>query len=336
MSNDTSASSMGPVLFVGLSALALISQGQEEVELANPAVTMRDVQFTDAPTIMRHTLLFSGPIALSRIDGGPKLEPAVVFALTQNEDFFQFEQDASVPPRAQETVLQSSQALDVTEQSELVLPGTSNSVAGRADAPQRAETVLQGQRRALVRDLNAPRRPEAQQSISDTREDQVVLRAVGVTLPGQTHAVTPQALSGSNVTRIASDVQPDLGPGRIAGLPEPFLSGNDPLGPAPADGVGTGPEMPAQISQLPRPGQGPGPSVARPGRMTVVADPSARSALVDGDNVFLRTRPGLDGDEIGLFDRGEAAIVTQTFGNWARIVINGQTGWMYLRYLNFD
>lgn len=68
------------------------------------------------------------------------------------------------------------------------------------------------------------------------------------------------------------------------------------------------------------------PSVPKPGRPT----------RVTADRVFLRDAPRLDGETLGQFDQDTPALMLEARGNWRRVEIEGQIGWMFARYLDPD
>ncbi|MDA7429435.1 SH3 domain-containing protein [Primorskyibacter aestuariivivens] len=261
---------MGPVLFVGLSALALVSQGQGEVEFANPAVTMKEFSFAEPPPDVTHTVLYAAPVAVSGIAPGPARDPATEVILARGaDDSFAAPAPSAIPP-VQASAPETRQSTQIT------------------DAPSLDTTAIPAGR---------------------------ISQSGPAIIPGQL---------------------PDETPGALDAVAEPSL---DPAGPThrfAAQETWIAPGAPGAFSRIPRPGVGPGPHSAHPDEMTVIADPTARPAIVDGDFVNLRTRPDSNGDTIAQFNRGEAALVTQTVGNWARVMIGGETGWMYLRYLQVE
>ena len=62
--------------------------------------------------------------------------------------------------------------------------------------------------------------------------------------------------------------------------------------------------------------------------------PKTRVVRVTGDRVFLRRNPGSSGTPIDQYDTGTAALLREIRGQWRRVTIAQQTGWMFERYLS--
>ena len=63
------------------------------------------------------------------------------------------------------------------------------------------------------------------------------------------------------------------------------------------------------------------------------ANRATQRAVVTGDRVFLRTAPALNAEPLAQYDTGASALITEERGDWRRVVIEGQTGWMFFDYL---
>ena len=327
---------MGPVLFVGLTALALMSQGQGEVEFANPAVTMKEFSFAEPHADVTHTVLFAVPNEVSHIAPRPSLDPAMEVAVAQVLDESFATPLPSAMPRPQENPPETRQATQVADAPRLVFPKRDDRTERAATRPDRATAAAQGTARPIERPPMSPPRPGAQQQVPETGQQQAGLGAPDITLPSKVAATTPEGAAQRNRPAIEPGLKPDEIPASAKGVAEPSLDPDGPTNRFATHETWTVPGAPGAFSRIPRPGIGSGPQSARPDQMTVIADPTARQAIVDGDFVNLRTRPGSNGDTIAQFNQGEPALVTQTVGNWARVMIGGETGWMYLRYLRFE
>lgn len=62
-------------------------------------------------------------------------------------------------------------------------------------------------------------------------------------------------------------------------------------------------------------------------------DRPAWNALVTGDRVYLRSAPSLEGTPLSLIALGTIGTVTQSRGDWVRIEISEQTGWMFAGFV---
>lgn len=336
MSNETSASSMGPVLFVGLTALALVSQGQEEIEFANPAVTMEAFDFADPPADASHSLLFVGPSPVAAVRPGPAREARAGIAAGAGPDDALPAPGPAALPRAQDSAPRTSQPLQIRDDASVNVPQPDMPRDRGTSAPPRAAAAEQAGTGAPAQPAGAPLRPEVQQNAITRALSGPQGRSTDVTRPEPDQVTVPPAPPHAGDAGLKTGPQPDRRPALTPGPQEPRLDPNSPTRRFLARDAWNAPATPRRLTLLPRPGLAREPRAARPDRMSVIADPSARNAVVNGDFVNLRTQPGNSGEKIDQFNSGKEAVVTQTIGNWARVVIDGQTGWMYLRYLTLD
>ncbi len=59
----------------------------------------------------------------------------------------------------------------------------------------------------------------------------------------------------------------------------------------------------------------------------------SRIVRITGDRVFLREAPGLESAPVAQFDTGTLALMQEIRGQWRRVTVAGQTGWMFEDYL---
>lgn len=326
---------MGPVLFVGLSVLALVSQGQGDPTFANPKLTMKGVEFANVPSDVRYTMAVSPPVAWPLLATAPRIAVPRAAAGQQIGNAPAADTVVVQRPTAQDEIQSSSQMAEAGASPDPVASITPVPAAVEI-VPQRAnvEDASRGREHLLIQD--AAQRPAVQRDLRQSGDTVAEPELVDPLLPSVASDVdrTPNLAGG--IAQDAANLRPDRRPEPASALPEPDFGAQEPM-------ISDQPAVHAlnlvrpQATVAWQPADiGLEPQQDTPDLLTIVADPSARAAIVNGDRVFLRTEPGINGQQIGQFDLGEAAVVTQTRGNWARIVIRDQTGWMYLRYLDFE
>lgn len=326
---------MGPVLFVGLSALALVSQGQADIEFADPSDTMRGIPFAEAPAVIGFNLLFARPTSVARVDPGPSWQPRPDIAVDVEPDRSLSAQAAGrvpnvsrMPPRTN-TDQATATVLDVTVPG----PDAGADLSGALAADTGLTRAFQPDRPVEVPEIGTG--PEVQVGTVETAARPPDSGTLTLAIPGADVAASASVLNDGSPP-VTPEKARDRTPKRQAPLVEPSVE--DRLRFARRDGPNriNPPDRPGLAVAVDRQGQGPRPRTGAPDAMGVIADPTARRARVDGDFVHLRAGPGVSAARIDRFGHDTTAIVSETRGNWARVVIGDQTGWMYLRYLAFE
>lgn len=311
--------SMGATLFFGLIALTFITQGQSD--FVNPQETMEPVVFARVaqaepvalvPTIPaatrfldpRDMALADAMAGVSALDGpppAPALDPVPSAGPAKTADF------AAPAGRSATYVPHDSVRTATAPQPDRVeppitrvphedMPNTSAATQARVTVPAPATPDL-----APVAEVVFASLPSVQ-PFADT-----AVRPVAGNLDRQRAA---EGAPARVVLTQASELVPlraglgDAGPGldRPRFLPAP----DAPLGLDPA---------PAQPDTWTDP------------------RPSAWSARVTGDRVFLRALPNAAAPVRGQFDRNTPARVIEARGDWLRVELREGSGWMFGAYL---
>lgn len=268
MQAATSSSSMGPVLFVGLTALALMSQGEPEITYADPARTMAGQAFDEAPGL--------SPVAPTATITVPVTALTAVNLVALRGELAAASGLDSGPPPAS-TLAQPSAQIQITVQRTMVS--------------------------AAELDLAPPQDVAGFEAVTNTASKGLFQAAPDPVFPGLAPPVARQSGQLSLEARL-QDTRESL----LPNLPGRFRR------PSPAQ---TGPDPSKMQKDTP----------FRP-------DTTRLQASINADFVHFRAGPGTRSAILGRYDQGAQVELLELRGNWARVRVDGQTGWVFRRYLD--
>ena len=313
---------MGATLFLGLTFVALITQGEPETVYANPKETMHYTRLDRAPRDMVRTRQAAWPAPVFLNDRDQQTDAARLPA----------------PSAAGRAVEARSAAPAV--------PALVTDVAGFA--PIAAAGVM---------DVMIAPRPSRQQGTASQRLEFRDAPVSAIVARG----ADPYGLSMQGlgiVSMAAPGPAPRPGPVDAAIRPDPNLRPS-PAKHGPAEANPVFEAAPDRVTVFGAPQRAmpegsvemPGRSVSKPApalprrasatsRAVISTDdrapvpqPGPERARVDGDGVFLRVAPALNAETVGQYDRDTIARIYEERGRWLRVEIEGQYGWMFGRYL---
>lgn len=327
MSTATAFPSMGATLFFGMTFVVLITQGEPETEFANPQKTMAQTDLPATPRAVVRTAQASWPTPFRLPDAILDRKRADAPVLNDNTDtpWTQVTRAQTVP-----TLLPDVVQTEITQADE--------TVAVAVGAIQRPETQPHA--------WSFPR--------AALRDRQVQSIGPAAAIPGVLLALGPPAQIAQAQTldlRVTQSIPWTPAPGRTTRPDDatqetrPQIT-TDSTGPSAAQSQITA-LVPSDSGDMPAVTTTPIGTVSRgavPGGLGADLTPSrlpnvptsALPARVVGDSVFLRTAPQANARTLGQFDTDTAATLHEVRGDWRRVTIQDQTGWMFFRFLDPD